>query len=460
MRRISATFRSTKDTTSADHQRLERLRLINDTYKLIGIATDKYFGWLCLLTLILAVTGWTQGLVEFISVLLIGFFLIINLVMTKVAGHFKSLGPYKIEIFRIFIINGILCPIIYVQVTGPFSPWWPGYMIFSIGTALVLGIAQTQDKWIKLSFAFWTLNLSVAAYLARDHVSVYQFAIHAGTSLVVGLIFLRMTHIFAESVFREYKTGEDLRQTLATLKNTQMKLIQSEKFSALGQMAAGIAHEINNPLAVISLNAELIQQLVTIQSTSGLDSEKVKLSTATISASIQRIEKIILGLKTFSRNNSLDPFSDVSVQKLFNDFAPLIAQRFQSSNISLQIHLPESDCVVQCRPGQIMQVLMNLLDNSFDAVLNQSERWVKIGVTDKDSFVQIQIQDSGPIIPNEVVEHIFQPFFTTKPIGQGTGLGLSISKGIVENHRGTIYLENRVPHTSFLIQLPKTQSSN
>ncbi|HEX4924120.1 MAG TPA: ATP-binding protein, partial [Bdellovibrionales bacterium] len=116
-----------------------------------------------------------------------------------------------------------------------------------------------------------------------------------------------------------------------------------------------------------------------------------------------------------------------------------------------------AELVIACRPTQISQVLLNLLNNAHDAVAEQTEKWVKLDVRDLGDSVELSVTDSGAGIPPEIQEKIMQPFFTTKQIGEGTGLGLSISKGLVDSHHGQLRLDAKSKNTRFVVLLPKTQ---
>ena len=114
--------------------------------------------------------------------------------------------------------------------------------------------------------------------------------------------------------------------------------------------------------------------------------------------------------------------------------------------------------VIECRPSQISQALLNLLNNSFDAVANLSHAWVRLDVVERDGSVELSVTDSGKGIAPELREKILQPFFTTKELGQGVGLGLSISNGLIESHRGMLRMDTRSSNTRFVVTLPSKQS--
>ncbi len=114
--------------------------------------------------------------------------------------------------------------------------------------------------------------------------------------------------------------------------------------------------------------------------------------------------------------------------------------------------------MIQCRESEIAQVLFNLLINACQAEEQLSERWVTLNCEEEDEKIRIVVKDSGPGIPTDIRQKIFQPFFTTKDIGQGTGLGLSVSVGLVEGHNGQLWLDDKEQNTTFIVQLPKLQS--
>jgi PAS domain S-box-containing protein len=230
----------------------------------------------------------------------------------------------------------------------------------------------------------------------------------------------------------------------------QMQIIRSAKFSSLGEMAGGIAHEINNPLAIIHGKAA---QLRAYADKGQIDARKVRDFSEKIEATAWRISKIIRGLRSFARNADLDPFERVRLSSILDDTLELCCERFKNNGIELRIGaVPEVE--LSCRPAQISQVLLNLLNNAYDAVLDKPERWVEIWIEHKENSVRVSVTDSGTGIPAEIAEKIMQPFFTTKDVGKGTGLGLSISKGIIDDHRGALRLETGSARTRFCIELP------
>jgi C4-dicarboxylate-specific signal transduction histidine kinase len=263
-------------------------------------------------------------------------------------------------------------------------------------------------------------------------------------------VFLRLTQIEKELSEMNRSLDDKVQEKARLLMEAEIKLMNSAKMSALGEMAGGVAHEINTPLATISL---LVEQQLEAHEEGGVNKEDTEQSFKTIGFAAKHIAKIVQGLRFFSRDSASDPFVRTDLVKVIDETILLCGERFKSNQIRLEIEA--GSCIVNCRPVQIAQVLLNLLNNSFHAVESLPEKWVQLKVQDMESEVEISVTDSGLPIPAAVREKLFQPFFTTKDVGNGTGLGLSISKGIAENHKGSLALDDTSPRTRFVLRLPK-----
>jgi C4-dicarboxylate-specific signal transduction histidine kinase len=170
-----------------------------------------------------------------------------------------------------------------------------------------------------------------------------------------------------------------------------------------------------------------------------------------------RIAKIVSGLRTFSRSGAQDPLVPSAVRTIVDDSIALCGERFRIDNVELQLGEVEPELAILCRSVEISQVLVNLLNNAYDAVKELAEpRWVRIDASAAGpDAVAITVTDAGRGIPASIREKIFQPFFTTKDVGSGTGLGLSVSLGIVRNHGGELAIDTAAEHTRFVIRLPR-----
>jgi len=247
---------------------------------------------------------------------------------------------------------------------------------------------------------------------------------------------------------------EDMAKKMAQeeLERQRAKSFHSAKLASLGEMAGGIAHEINNPLAIISGYARRLQSLVNNPVES---KDKIVRYSEKIEKTSYRMAKIVNSLRRLSRNSINEHFEDCSIKSIVEDVLEISIQRFKNNLVTLEYPQPVPDIHLRCRSVQISQVILNLLNNAYDACLSSENRIVKIEIKDLCDGIQLRVMDSGPGIPAEVEDRIFEPFYTTKALGQGTGLGLSISKSIIDEHKGRLQVYRESDFTVFEIQLWK-----
>jgi signal transduction histidine kinase len=282
---------------------------------------------------------------------------------------------------------------------------------------------------------------------------------------------------------RQYKVdletrNNELVEGKAQLERLQAQIIHSEKMASLGQLAAGVAHELNNPVSFIYGNMDMLNQCVAglvrllkyyddadlpAQAAEGAAEIKkeidYELSLEDLASIItdcrtgaERIRDIVQNLRTFSRLDEAE-FKKTDIHEGIDSTVRLLSRYFSSDNITLvrdYSELPPIDSF----SGQLNQVWMNLLANAAQAVSVKGGE-VRISTRTSGEFVTVAVSDTGGGIPSEHLNRIFDPFYTTKPVGEGTGLGLSISFGIVERHGGTITVETEMNKgTSFTVRLP------
>lgn len=232
----------------------------------------------------------------------------------------------------------------------------------------------------------------------------------------------------------------------------EAKLTSNSKMSALGEMAAAIAHEVNNPLAIIFGHACQINRNL---SKSKVNLDQVKASAQEIEMTSRRIEKIIDGLRIISRDSSLEQLEPHPLVDIIEQTLILCSGRMKSLNIRFEFLKSSSLIFAICRPIQISQIILNLLNNAIEAAEESTNRWIKLKLTSNKKEAVIEISNSGPKVSKEISHKIFEPFFTTKQKKNGTGLGLSVSRDLAQVNQGRVELIPHAKNTQFRLVLKK-----
>jgi two-component system NtrC family sensor kinase len=221
-------------------------------------------------------------------------------------------------------------------------------------------------------------------------------------------------------------------------------LVRSEKLAAIGQLVAGVAHELNNPLASIVGYSELLSDEIT----GGPARQKLE----KLVREAQRMGRIIENLLRFARQNNLEKKSS-SLPALLQEVLALREYHIHNHDVDLQMAIEPGLPPVAVDEDQFKQILLNLLNNSIDALDNAEEKRIRIDAARQGERIILRFDDSGPGFTE--LNRVFDPFYTTKPVGKGTGLGLSICYGIVKEHGGEIYALNLEPHGArIVLELP------
>jgi two-component system NtrC family sensor kinase len=239
---------------------------------------------------------------------------------------------------------------------------------------------------------------------------------------------------------------EETRQAYENLRRTQEQLLHSEKMAAVGQLISGVAHELNNPLTAILGYSQLL-------SSSGQVGPQGMEYTDKLYKQAQRTHRIVQNLLSFARQHKPERFP-VQINQILEDTLALRDYDLRMSNIRINLDLAIDLPVTAADPHQLQQVFLNMMNNAVDAILehaSEGDIWIRTG-TDADRL-SVEITDSGPGVKD--ASRVFDPFYTTKPVGKGTGLGLSICYGIITEHGGTIRVQNTPPRGAcFTIELP------
>ncbi len=365
-------------------------------------------------------------------------------------------------------------------------------------TESVSQVIQTPNRWLNVHRII-TPSGKVKWVQVRAEPAVAP----DGTIIFNGLILDISDRIAAEEALKHQQEQlqartQELEALVGELKRTQLQMIQSEKMSSLGQMVAGVAHEINNPVNFIHGNlshvSEYIRDLMELielyeqhypepstiiqDKVEEMDLEFMKKDLQSLLQSMNvgtnRIREIVLSLRNFSRLDESE-VKDVDIHDGINSTLTILQNRLKATATRPEIKvvcnygdLPR----LECYAGQLNQVFMNILSNAIDALeeKNQNRSFAEIAANPslieikttvpREGWIRIEIADNGPGIPEEVRSRLFDPFFTTKPVGKGTGLGLSISYQIItERHNGAIQCESSPGlGTKFIIELPTSLS--
>lgn len=265
---------------------------------------------------------------------------------------------------------------------------------------------------------------------------------------------LRMVGTHIDSTGR--KLAEAERRAL------EAQLRQSQKLESMGTLASGVAHEINNPVMGIMNYAQLIQD--------GLaPGDELAGFAAEISKETDRVTTIVKDLLSFARHDD-SPRSPARMCSIVESTMSLIRALLRQDQITLDVHVPEDLPLIECRSQQIQQIIMNLLTNSRDALNEKYEAFdanKKICITsrvlekDGEQWIRTTIEDHGHGVAEDVLDRMFDPFYTTKPRDKGTGLGLSISHGIVKDHGGKLTVETEIGQwTRIHVDLPVTDQAS
>ncbi|MEM8901848.1 MAG: ATP-binding protein, partial [Bacteroidota bacterium] len=345
----------------------------------------------------------------------------------------------------------------YVNLLMPPESYGP--MNF-IPIVLIPSMIFKEKKWVFVYPAI-TLICFLATWYAINEVlqfgeipeSIILFS--SSTNIIVNMFVVGfLLVIFYRGLQEEYEMAilhknQLLEEQNRQIKQAQTQLVQSEKMASLGQLTAGIAHEINNPINFVSGNVspmkrdireidQWIMKTVKGERPEGIQEifEEIYELIGGIEEGAIRTKEIVQGLRNFSRLDE-DDKKMADVHEGIDSTLTLLTHKTPSS---IHIHKSYGEIpAISCYPGKLNQVFMNILSNALDATEEKGDIFIQTGWKDKENnLIQVTIRDTGYGMSPEVQEHLFEPFYTTKEVGKGTGLGMSIAYGIIQQHGGTI----------------------
>lgn len=323
---------------------------------------------------------------------------------------------YK-QIFKIYE-NPIFYTVLYV------------WLVSLIGILIVLS---------KLSPQLTSLSFSVHDPSVIYYIFLFMFLATFGTAYVWGYLTFKIRVV-------EYMIAFDQE-----IEQERQRLLQAQKLSSLGKMAAGVAHEINNPLQIMSAQLSLLDKNKTTYSDPKLDK-----SVLLLQKQVDRIARIVRGLRSMTSDTSKEPSQKVSAYKVLNETLEYVEHRLQSRGIQFEYSfLNESENIqVFCRPTEFSQIIYNLLTNAIDAIEGTDSPWICMTVESDSPFLKLKVCDSGGPLTNEFVDEIMQPFVTTKAPNKGTGLGLSLALFMATSQGGDLFYDFEAPTTTFVLKIP------
>ena len=244
---------------------------------------------------------------------------------------------------------------------------------------------------------------------------------------------------------------------ITSTKQAQFELEEAKRLSVVGEFAAGIAHEINNPLAIIHAQSQLLElQLMKLVKLNEQEFQVFSSITKKIKETTLYTSELIRNLKTFSSEANFDCIELVPLLDMIGATKKIVSKRCESENIEIIVDV-DRELSVMCNQVALSQVFMNLVTNSIDAIFNMKEKWIKIESNITEEILQILITDSGKGISDEISGKILQPFFTTKEPGSGTGLGLVICAKSISKMGGKFYYNRKSINTQFIIEFKRQQ---
>jgi two-component system NtrC family sensor kinase len=258
--------------------------------------------------------------------------------------------------------------------------------------------------------------------------------------------------IFA-TIFITHMTISRLEQTDMEMEGLNARLVQSDKLAALGKMASGVAHEINNPLAIIGENAGWMNDLLEDEAFRESDNFiEYKDSIRKIETNVARAKEITHNMLGFARR--MEPrIDDVDMNQSIEQVVNMLKIHANSNNIDIQTDFQENIPIIASDLSQLQQVLLNLMTNAIDAIKKDGR--IEITTRQTNNSIEITVKDDGRGIPENIQSKIFDPFYTTKTVGRGTGLGLSISYRIIEEMGGSItFISDEKEGTTFYLNIP------
>lgn len=325
-------------------------------------------------------------------------------------------------------------------------------ILIAISASSIVTISHKRSFFLLINFMLMGPQVfySVIKYQQSNDASMLWIA---GYAVIFTIYNITQGKVVANELARRFSMEYDLKKTLEEvalskkhLEEESIKTFHASRLSSLGEMAGGVAHEINNPLAII----QGMTKYVLTHNENKLD-ETSKLKLLKINSATERIAKIVKGMKIISSKNDKIEHESTKISKIVDVSLSLFEERIKNESITFTLE-NVTDPMIMCNPLQVSQILINLISNALDALKNcEGDKILTLKVTEDflHHTVEIRVINSGELLTQSILDKIFEPFFSTKALGQGTGLGLSISRTLAISNGGQISYEVYQGHICF-----------
>lgn len=396
---------------------------------------------LCLIFLFVALSFGTLHIIhegyskKFLTQVFTFTFLLVALII------FKKSKNYHLSILFPFSISLVHLPVKYFQhhlILSPTPIWFMTIppILFYLGGRKV-GV---------IGYFVYLTEYAVTTYLIKDGAPItttewiFIFSVFIASAIFIYFIFV------LEKTQKKWDTE---------LKDRVLQESHSAHLISLGEMSGAIAHEINNPLAIIQGNAQSVRKsLRTINSTNEYDDELYKLEK--LLNNVSRVTEIVSSLNALTGDSKGEkkPFVGAHFKKSFIQFHSLISERLKKEGIELKYDQKDLSVVIPCRPEVITQCLINLCSNSMYAIKGQENPWIQLKIQTLPNKIRLYFQDSGEGLSKRTAARMFEPFYTTKKQGEGVGIGLSITRNKLLKEKAAIRYDHGNKFTTFVIEFP------
>jgi signal transduction histidine kinase len=344
--------------------------------------------------------------------------------------HIEALLGLSVIVVRTLSTGGIGSPVIL---------WF--CLIPLLGT--IIGIRAS------IAWTFITINMCFVILFA-DKVGLPVNDMHPKPSVNALVIVIILIVLCLMSILYEKKRIENE----IVIRESERDLANSKKLAALGQLSGGIAHEINNPLTILSGRIRIVS---TLHKRKQLDEERLEKEINSIVKLVSRVESIVNTLRTFSKDDYMTDFKIIDFGSVVSEAVIVFKDLFDTKNIALFNKLEGQPYFVLGNSNLLERAVFNLIKNSYGEIKDSDHPWIEIDVEDKldPDFLVVNLTDSGYGIPDQIADRLMEPFFTTKKVGEGTGLGLSLTQNILSMHKGKLKYNAENQNTQFQLYFPK-----